>query len=142
MLEKNFLKIFTKFRLESYKKIFARTEMDKNALSALEIFCIEIIYGLERPTIQEFAKFIGISSPNAAYKINNLIKKGYINKNQSKVDKREYNLEVSSKFKEHYGLTYEHTQVVSEKIRQRFGGEEVEQINEYITIIVDELMNE
>ena len=35
---------------------------------------------LEEPTINEFASFVNISSPNAAYKVNSLIQKGYVEK--------------------------------------------------------------
>lgn len=142
MLETNFLNIYTRFKLESYKKIFARLDDQPTALSAVEIFSVEVIYALRNPTVQEFANFIGISSPNATYKVNSLIKKGYINKIRSKTDKREFHLEVSEKFSENYGLTYDYTKIISERIRQHFTQEEVEKIDKYIDIIVNDLMYE
>ena len=44
---------------------------------------METIQALGSPTINEFASFMRISPPNAAYKINSLIRKGYIQKIQS-----------------------------------------------------------
>ena len=35
------------------------------------------------PTIAEFSRMMGISTPNAAYKIGSLVKKGYVEKIQS-----------------------------------------------------------
>ena len=142
LLEKNFIDIYTKFKLEFYKKIFSRFAEREATLTAVEIFCVEAIYALKRPTIQEFANFIGISSPNAAYKVNSLIKKGYVNKRQSTSDKREFHLEVSGKFLEYYGLTYDYTILIVERIKLRFEEQEIEQIDKILSIINEELMLE
>lgn len=142
MLEENFINVYTKFKLAFYKKIFARFENREATLTAVEIFCVEVIYALKKPTVQNFANFIGISSPNATYKINNLIKKGYVNKIQSKTDKREYHLEVSDKFLEYNGLTYDYTKTIVDRIEKRFTKEEVAQFNNFLKIISDELMCE
>ena len=50
-------------------------EKRETSLTALEIFSVEVILALKNPTIQEFANFIGLFSPNAAYRVNSLIKK-------------------------------------------------------------------
>lgn len=140
LLEVNFLNIYSKFKLEFYKKIFSRFENREATLTAVEIFSVEAIYALDKPTIQTFANFIGISSPNAAYKVNSLIKKGYVKKVQSEIDKREFHLEVSEKFLEYYGLTYDYTKTVVERMKERFTAQEVEQLDRFIDIIVNELM--
>lgn len=142
MLEVNFMNIYTRFKLEFYKKIFAKIGNREATLTAVEIFCVEAIYALEKPTVQTFANFLGISSPNATYKVNSLIKKGYVNKIQSETDKREFHLEVSEKFIEYYGLTYDYTKQVVERIKKRFSPSEVEQLDKFINIIVEELMEE
>ena len=142
MLKRNFIKVYTKFKLEFYKKIFVNFEKREASLTALEIFSVEVIFALKNPTIQEFANFIGLSSPNAAYRVNSLIKKGYVVKIQSEKDKREYNLEVTDKFLKYYGLTYEYTEEVIERIRNRFTKEEIEQFETMLGIISDELMFE
>lgn len=59
-----------------------------------------------KPTINEFASFVQISPPNAAYKVNSLIKKGYLKKVQSENDRREYFLVVTQKYKDYYNISY------------------------------------
>ena len=98
MLEQTFREIYTKFKLNFYKNIFHTMDQSNNRLSATEAFSVEVIYAMKGPTIREFADFVNISQPNATYKINSLVRKGYINKVNSASDKREYHLEVTQKF--------------------------------------------
>ncbi len=51
---------------------------------------------LGEPTILEYAKYMGISQPNATYKINQLVEKEYLIKTVSQEDKRSYHLKVTS----------------------------------------------
>ena len=90
MLLKSFIDVYTKFKLHFYKKVFESLQDGEASLTTVETFCMEIIYAINKPTINQFAKLANISSPNAAYKVNNLIKKGYLKKVQSKEDKREF----------------------------------------------------
>ena len=76
MLEESFLDVYTKFKLHFYQEVFARFQNREASLTAVETFCMEIILALKEPTINEFASFAHISSPNAAYKVNSLIQKG------------------------------------------------------------------
>lgn len=142
MLEKNFAEIYTKFKLSLYAKVFKHLDGGKDSLSAVEVFCLEVIYALGRPTVNEFATFAEFSAPNAAYKVNNLVKKGYLRKVRNEEDKREYHLEVTDKYMEDYGITYDYMNVVMERIRQRFTPEEVEQLEHVLDVIGTELMPE
>ena len=142
MLEKAFSEIYTKFNLQFYSKIFSRFQHREASLSAVETFSVEAIYALGSPTVNEFASFTQISAPNAAYKVNNLIKKGYIRKIQSEQDKREYHLEVTEKFLEYYGITYDYITVVMDRIRQRFPEEDIVKFEEMLVVISKELMPE
>jgi DNA-binding MarR family transcriptional regulator len=54
---------------------------------------------MERPTISQFARFAGISQSNATYRVNCLIRKGYVNRVPSDKDRREFHLELTDKFK-------------------------------------------
>ena len=92
MLEKSFADIYTKFKLSLYSKVFNQGIDVEDALSAMEVLCVELIYAMGRPTINEFASFAQLSAPNAAYTVGNLVKKGYIRKVQSAEDKREFHL--------------------------------------------------
>ena len=142
MLENNFAKVYTKFKMSLYAKIFNQDVDVDDRLSAIEVICEEVIYALNNPTIQEFANFAQLSAPNAAYKVNSLVKKGYVNKVQSEVDKREYHLEVTDKYMKTYGLTYDYIGVVMERIRKRFTDEEVAEVEKLLQVINEELMPE
>lgn len=142
MIRDSFTKVYMKFKLHFYQKVFERL-MDREAsLTTVETFCMEIIYALGSPTVAEFAKVANISSPNAAYKINNLMKKGYLRKNQSEVDKREYHLEVTEKYLNYYNISYSYMDVVMKRIEERFTPEEVEILVRLLDITADELMPE
>ena len=97
---------------------------------------------LGSPTVNEFASFMCISPPNAAYKVNSLIKKGYINKIQSEVDRREYHLEVTQKYIDYYNISANYMVNVMERIAERFSPEECEKLEEMLRIVSQELMPE
>jgi DNA-binding MarR family transcriptional regulator len=142
MLEENFTRIYTKFKLQFYSKVFSRFEERESSLSAVETFCVEVIYALGSPTVNEFAAFAQISSPNAAYKINSLVKKGYVRRVRSKEDRREFHLEVTDKYMEYYGITYDYVGVVMQRIKDRFPPEDVEKLDTMLNIVSTELMTE
>lgn len=142
MLENSFAKIYTKFKMSLYSKVFNQDIDVEDSLSAIEVLCVELICSMGKPTIAEFAKFAQLSAPNAAYKVNSLVKKGYVNKVQSKSDKREYHLEVTEKYAKTYGVTYDYIGTVMQRIRERFSPEEVEELEEILGVIDDELMPE
>lgn len=142
MLENSFSQIYTKFKMSLYSKIFNQNVDVEDSLSAIEVLCVELIYSLGKPTINEFAKFAQLSAPNAAYKVNSLVKKGYVNKIQSQTDKREYHLEVTEKYMQNYGVTYDYIGTVMKRIRERFSPEEVKELEEILGVIDDELMPE
>lgn len=140
MLEKTFREIYLKFKLHFYKNIFRTVNKPDNRLSATEAFSVEAIYAMKRPTIREFADFVNISQPNATYKINSLVRKGYINKVNSASDKREYHLEVTQKFLDYYRVNDGYIHEVMEKVQERFSSEEVKQLEQVLRIVSDELM--
>ena len=77
--------IYKNFKLMVYQNVFRHLkDKEGGELSSSEYFCLECIYLLDNPTITEFANFLDISSPNATYKVKQLIKKGYIKKEKSK----------------------------------------------------------
>ena len=89
-----------------------------------------------------YKRQVGISPPNAAYKINNLIQKGYVRKEQSEEDKREYHLVVTQKYIDYYNISYSYLGTVMARIRARFPEEDVKKIEEMLDIISGELMPE
>lgn len=137
-----FLRIYTKFKLEFYQHIFTRLEDREASLTTVESFCMETIDALGSPTINEFATFTQISPSNAAYKVNSLIRKGYVEKRQSQRDKREYHLIVTDKYHEYYAGKNEYLRTVAERITLRFKPRELRKFSEMLQIITDELMPE
>ena len=142
MFNKEFEKVYMKFKLNFYKSMFEKIQSRETSLTTVETFCIETIYAMNNPTVSAFASFLNISSPNAAYKINSLVKKGYLRKVQSEDDKREYHLEVTDKYLSYYNLSTSYIDEVSERIKQRFNDEEIATVERVLKIMSDELMPE
>lgn len=141
-MEEVFRRVYTKFKLQFYRSIFTRFQSREASLSTVETFCMEIIMALGRPTINEFSSFVGISPPNAAYKVNQLVQKGYVTKEQSPEDKREYHLVVTQKFLDYYNISYRYVSTVMDRIRARFPAEDVAKLEEMFSVISSELMPE
>lgn len=142
MLQNAFVKVYTKFKLHFYTKFFERIQERETSLTTVETFCMEIIYSINNPTVNEFARVANISSPNAAYKINNLIKKGYLRKVQSEVDKREFHLEVTEKYLDYYNITYSYIGKVMNRLEERLTPEELQTLEKVLNVMSDELMPE
>ena len=138
MLEK-MLKTFQKLRLEFYRKIFTRVRERDGSLSAMEVFSLEIIYALGSPTIGQFARFIGISQSNATYKVNSLMKKGYIIRQPSQEDGREYNLELSEKFYGYSDMLEENVRTITRNVLEQLTPEEIAVIDKAADILNKEL---
>ena len=134
--------MYTKFKLHFYQEIFLRFQDREASLTTVETFCMESIMALDSPTVNEFATFMRISPPNAAYKVNSLVKKGYVKKIQSPSDRREYHLEVTQKYIDYYNISASYTTLVMERITKRFPPEDCAKLEEMLTIISRELMAE
>ena len=120
MLEEVFSEVYNKFKLHFYKKLFERLGDRETSLTTVETFCMETIYAMKSPTINEFATFLGISTPNAAYKVNSLVKKGYLEKIQSEDDKREFHLRPTKKYFDYYDVSNAYRSKVMERAAERF----------------------
>ena len=142
MLEDKFEMVYTKFKLHFYQEIFERFQNREASLTTVETFAMETIQALGNPTVNEFASFMRISPPNAAYKINSLIRKGYVRKLQSEQDKREYHLQVTQKYRDYYNISSDYVHQVVDRMRKRFTPEECAKLEEALTIIDRELMPE
>ena len=142
MLEESFDRIYTKFKLHFYQAVFSRFQTREASLTAVETFCMEIIRALDEPTVNEFASFANISSPNAAYKVNSLVKKGYIRKVQSPDDRREYHLELTQKYIDYYNISSDYLVTVMERVAARFSPEDCARLERMLVIVSRELMPE
>lgn len=142
MIDQSFLEVYDKFKLHFYRRVFDLVRERDGSLSAMEAFSLGVIEMLDRPTVGQFADFLSISQSNATYKVNSLIKKGYLTRENSTVDRREYHLVLSEKYYSYMGLlsSYEHT--VMQRIQERFPEEDVQKFDEMLTVISNELMPE
>jgi DNA-binding MarR family transcriptional regulator len=142
MLTEAFFRVYTKFKLHFYQEIFKRFQDREASLTTVETFCMEAIQALGSPTVNEFATFMKISSPNAAYKVGSLIRKGYVQKVQSAQDHREYHLEVTEKYLSYYNISTSYLETVMDRIAERFSPEDCAKLEEMLVIINRDLMPE
>ena len=80
-----------------------------------------------------------MSTPNAAYKINSLVRKGYVEKTRSAQDRREYLLHVTPKYEAFCGAG-DRVQSAVARIRERFSPEECAKFGEMLSVISEELL--
>jgi DNA-binding MarR family transcriptional regulator len=141
MLEEDFLSVYDKFVLEFFRRIFEMVREREGSLSAMEAFSVEVIHELHEPTIGQFADFLNISQSNATYKVNSLIKKGYIEKQNSSTDRREYHLILADKYYRYTGLMRNYVSDVTRRIEENFSKEDVAKFASMLRKISDELMD-
>ena len=142
MLDQAFQQVYTNFKLHFYQQVFSKFENREATLTTVESFCMEVIMALGHPTIAEFSNMMNLSTPNAANKINNLVKKGYVKKVQSTTDKREYHLYPTRKYVDYYSISYAYLQKVVDRAKQRFSPDELQKLEEMLSIVSSELMPE
>ena len=142
MLEKNFAEVYDKFKLQFYRRVFDLVRERDGSLSAMEAFSLEVIKMLGNPTVGQFADFLNISQSNATYKVNSLIKKGYLVRQNSTTDRREYHLILSEKFYNYMNLFANYEQTVMKRIEERFPAEDVACFDRILKVMSDELMPE
>lgn len=140
--EEAFGEVYTNFKLHFYREIFRNFDNREATLTTVESFCMEVIYAMKNPTINEFANFIQISSPNAAYKVNSLIRKGYLKKIQSRRDKREYYLKVTQKYLDYYNVSSSYVSDVLAKVKESMTDEEWHDFHHVLGIINREQMRD
>lgn len=142
MVDKSFVEIYDKFKLRFYRSVFELVREREGSLSAMEAFSLEVINMLSEPTVGQFADFLNISQSNATYKVNSLIKKGYLERQNSQTDRREYHLVLSEKYHSYARLMSSYEMQVIERIKQRFNNEDLENLDRMLKIISTELMPE
>ncbi len=138
----SFYEVYEKFKMHFYREVFRNFGSREATLTTVETFCMEVIYAMGRPTINEFASFIKISPPNAAYKVNNMIKKGYVKKVQSQEDKREYYLEVTQKYLDYYNISGQYQTKVFDRLQEKLNDEEKVFLERILKMMQEELMPE
>lgn len=136
MLSKEFQEVYNMFKMNFYASLCS----NHKELTMQEAFSLDIIYMLEEPTILDYAKYMGISQPNATYKINQMIEKGYLTKTVCENDKRAFRLKVTPKFLECYRDNDRYIEMVLGKIENTFSQEEVDTLKKMLREIKAQMM--
>ncbi len=124
-------------RLRVFQKMLNRFRGSDAPLTLTEELCVEIIHSLGEPTISEFAEFSHLSAPNATYKVNSLVRKGYIEKVQSETDHREYHLHVTDRYRTQYELSDTDMRRVRSRLSRQFTSQQLETFTQVLTAITD-----
>lgn len=124
--------LYKNLRLSHYRNLFGQLKEKAGSLSATEAFSVEVIYLLNQPTISEFADFIGISQPNASYKVNSLVTKGYLERISNDDDRREAHLCVTKKFLDYYGRQLPDMKGAVSTALSSFSGAEVDLVLRFL----------
>ena len=126
MLAREIQELYKQFRLNNYRSLFGRIREKDGSLSATEAYAVDVIYLLDNPTITQLAETLGISQPNATYKVNNLAAKGYVVKSTPDGDRRECRLQLGPKFYQYFTDSDHFIDLAAEKLEGEFPPEELE----------------
>ena len=137
MLTEEIIHLYKRSRLLTYREMFGRIREKDGSLSATEAFAADVIYLLENPTITQLAETLGISQPNATYKVNNLAAKGYVEKAVSEGDRRECRLRVSERFHRYYDTNDRYVYEAVEKLEKDYSPEELETFAKMLRALSD-----
>ena len=128
-IESNFEKIYRNFRLRLYKYIFGIIGEREGSLTVTEFFAVETIGLLDNPTIGEFAECLSITSSHAAYKVRQLVEKGYVVKTPTE-DKRTFRLGITEKFTKFYHEDNSYGKYIFEMLSNTMSADDLEQTDE------------
>jgi len=135
MLYDEIKKLYEHFRLEHYRELFGRIREKDGSLSATEAYSADVIYLLGHPTVSTFAEVLGISQPNATYKINNLAAKGYVSRSASDEDRRECRVSVVDRFFSYYNTDYPFIAQGIEKLEGEYTPEELQKFEQMLAAL-------
>ena len=132
MLEKKFIEVYDKFKIQFFRKVFEKVRERDGSLSAMEALSLDIIRALGEPTVGQFADFLNISQSNATYKVNSLIKKGYIEKQNSIIDRREYHLVLTDKYYGYTNTVRGYVDKMCQQVEKTFTEEEQKLLSQFL----------
>ena len=138
MLLQTLRQLYRRLRLTSYRRIFGSIRERSGSLSATEAFSADVIQLMGAPTLSQFAQYLGISQPNATYKINNLVAKGYVEKVPSPGDRREIRLQPAEKLRKYM----ERGEGGLEQAVQTYTDQQLELAARVLTTLLDEVEEE
>ena len=141
MLYEQIKTLYETFRLANYREMFGRIREKDGSLSATEAYAADVIYLLKNPTVSSFAEVLGVSQPNATYKINNLESKGYVSRSVSDADRRECRVSVADRYHTYYDTNYPFITRGLEKLQAEYSPEELALLESMLKSLNDALEN-
>ena len=142
LLQNVFRSIYSKLQLHFYMQVFSVFEHREATLTTVEFFSMEAINALDHPTAARFAKAMGISAPNAAYRISSLIKKGYLKKVRSTKDLRSYFLEPTEKYKHYNAINEDYLRRLDDLVKEQFSEEEYNKLTEMLSVVDEAILKD
>ena len=126
--------------MSAYRRIFSKRSLV--GLTSMEVFSLYMIELMDDPTIKDFADYIGVSQPNATYKINALVEKGYVEKTPSPTDRREYHLSTTKKCRRLLLDEGKRLEELEATLQQRFSPQRLEEAKEVFEAVLELLGRE
>ena len=142
MLYQKLKTLYEKVRLQHYRDLFRRVKERDGSLSATEAFAADVIYLLGSPTVSAFADTLGISQPNATYKINNLVSKGYAVRGGSDADRRECRVSVGERFFSYYDTDYPFIADSVKKLQEHYTPEQLTLLEKMLDDVIGYMCEE
>ena len=139
MLYQKLKTLYEKVRLQHYRDLFSRVKERDGSLSATEAYAADVIYLMGAPTVSAFADTLGISQPNATYKINNLVSKGYARRSGSDADRRECRVTVGERFFSYYNTDYPFMEEGLASLQRNYSAEELSLFERMIDDLIQHL---
>lgn len=120
--------IVRKTKLHFYRSVFREFEDSDRPLSIEESMLLEVIDYLDRPSINDLVNFLHISQPNMSYKVNVLVKKGYVRKVKSNKDQRFLHVVLTEDYLSYKQKKNEFTKDAMTRAEEKLNQKEIENL--------------
>ncbi len=137
-------KVYHDMALAELRRAYSKNK--KSDISYHDILYLNIIEGHpDKYTASQIADLLNITRPSVTQKINELHKKGYVTRTQSKTDKRVYFLSIKEGSPYFNDVTREDENVLEAEILEKYGEQKIDifcEILEYISGAYTEKLEE
>lgn len=120
--------IVRKTKLHFYRSVFREFEDSDRPLSIEESMLLEVIDYLDRPSINDLVNFLHISQPNMSYKVNVLVKKGYVRKVKNNKDQRFLHVVLTEDYLSYKQKKNEFTKDAMTRAEEKLNQKEIENL--------------
>lgn len=117
-----------KTKLHFYRSVFREFEDSDRPLSIEESMLLEVIDYLDRPSINDLVNFLHISQPNMSYKVNVLVKKGYVRKVKNNKDQRFLHVVLTEDYLSYKQKKNEFTKDAMTRAEEKLNQKEIENL--------------